>query len=181
MSSPISRLILAFIVTVPLAAGIVGSAAGSKQKYSNRAVLEWNAVAAKAFLPTQGTDPLAQSRIFAILHAAIHDAANAIDPRFAPYTAGLQANRDASLDAAVAAASRHVLFALIPTQRNLIEEAYTLQLSRLADGSAKDAGIKVGEASARAILARREQDGSDPASQPAYAPKTAAGEYQFTP
>ena len=39
----------------------------------------------------------------------------------------------------------------------------------------------MGEASARALLARREQDGSDPASQPAYAPKTAAGEYQFTP
>ena len=181
MSSGVSRLILAFIVTVPLAAGIVGAAGGSKQKYSNRAVLEWNAVAAKAFLPTQGTDPLAQSRTFAILHAAIHDATNAIDPRFAPYTAGLQINREASLDAAVAAASRRVLVALIPTQRALIEDAYNLHLARLADGSAKDGGITLGEASARATLARREQDGSDPASQPAYAPKAAAGEYQFTP
>ena len=181
MSSPIFRLILAFVVTVPLAAGVVGVAAGSKQKHSNRAVLEWNAVAAKAFLPTQGTDPLAQSRTFAILHGAIHDAANAIDPRFAPYTAGLHADHEASLDAAVAAASRHVLVALIPTQRTLIEDAYAHHLARFADGSAKDAGIKVGEASARAVLTRREQDGSDPASQPAYAPKTAAGEYQFTP
>jgi len=181
MSSAISRLILALVVTVPLAAGIVGVAAGSKQKHSNRAVLQWNAIAAKAFLPTQGTDPLAQSRTFSILHAAIHDAMNAIDPRFAPYAAELHADSEASLDAAVAAASRHVLVALIPTQRTLIDEEYTLHMARLADGSAKDAGIKVGEASARALLARRERDGSDPASQPAYAPRTAAGEYQFTP
>jgi hypothetical protein len=156
-------------------------AAGSKQKHSNRMVLQWNAIAAKAFLPTQGTDPPAQSRTFAILHAAIHDAVNANDPRFARYTAALQPDNEASLDAAVAAASRHVLVALIPTQRTPIDEEYTLHLARLADGSAKDAGIKAGEASARALLARRERDGSDPSSQPAYAPRTGAGEYQFTP
>jgi hypothetical protein len=181
MSFTISRLILACVVTVPIAAGIVGVSAGSKQKHSNRAVLAWNGIAAKAFLPTEGTDPLAQSRTFSILHAAIHDAANAIDPRFASYGEGLRADREASLDAAVAAASRNVLSALIPTQRTLIDEAYTHHLARLADGAAKDAGIKVGEASARASLARRERDGSDPASQLPYAPKTAAGEYQFTP
>ena len=181
MSSRLSRLLLAFVVTVPLAAGIVGVAAGSKPKQPNRSVLEWNSVAAKAFLPTEGTDPLAQSRTLAILHAAIHDAANAIDPRFARYTARLHLDREASLDAAVAAASRYVLGALIPTQRTLIEEAYVRELARVPEGSAKDAGIKLGEASARAVLARREQDGSDPASQPVYAPTAAAGEYQFTP
>ncbi len=181
MSSRITRLILALTITMPLAAGIVGVAAGSKPKHSNRAVLEWNAVAAKAFLPTQGTDPLAQSRTFAILHAAIHNAANAIDPRFASYAVGLHAGKATSLDAAVAAASRLVLVALIPAQRTLIEDAYTHELARVADGSAKDAGIKAGEASARAMLAWREKDGSDPASQPVFAPKTAAGEYQFTP
>jgi hypothetical protein len=180
MSSTISRLILACVVAVPLAASVAGVSAGSKQKHSNRAVLEWNGIAAKAFLPTQGTDPLAQSRTFSILHAAMHDAANAIDPRFASYTPGLRVDPEASLDAAVAAASRHVLSALIPAQRALIEDAYTQHLARVADGAAKNAGIKVGEASARATLARREQDGSDPASQPAFAPKTAAGEYQTT-
>ena len=181
MSPTIARLILALVVTVPLAAGIVGVSAGSKQKHANRAVLEWNGIAAKAFLPTQGTDPLAQSRTFAILHAAIHNAVNAIDPRFASYADGLHVDGEASLDAAVAAASRHVLVALIPAQRSLIENAYTHDLARVADSSAKDAGVKVGEAAARAVLARREQDGSDAASQPAYAPKTGAGEYQFTP
>jgi hypothetical protein len=181
MSSSIARLILALVVMLPLAAGIVGVAAGSHPKHSNRAVLEWNAVAAKAFLPTEGTDPLAQSRTFAILHAAIHDAINAIEPRFVSYTAGVHGHKEASLDAAVAAASRHVLVALVPTQRPLIDDAYAAQLARLADGSAKEAGLKVGEASARALLARRERDGSEPASQPAYAPQAAAGEYQFTP
>ena len=180
MSSSINRLLLALVVTVPLVAGIAGASAGSKPKHSNRAVLEWNAVAAKAFLPTQGTDPLGQSRAFAILHAAIHDAVNAIDPRFAPYTLGLQNNATASLDAAVAAASRHVLAALIPDQRNLIDDAYASHLAVIADGSAKNAGIALGVAAARAPLARRAGDGSDPSAQPAYTPKSAPGDYQFT-
>jgi hypothetical protein len=45
---------------------------------------------------------------------------------FATYKAGLHVDHEASLDAAVAAASRHVLVALIPTQRTLIDDAYTL-------------------------------------------------------
>ena len=53
------------------------------------AVIDWNTVATDAFTPSQGTNPMAQSRTLAILHAAMHDALNAIDPRFAPYTAGI--------------------------------------------------------------------------------------------
>jgi hypothetical protein len=173
---------VAFVAGLFLCAAVAGGlTAGSEQTHASRSVLHWNAIAAKAFLPTQGTDPLAQSRTFAVLHAAVHNAANAIDPRFAPYGAGPQVDGTASLDAAVAAASRHVLVALIPAQRALIDDAYGLELSRIPDNLAKAAGIKLGEASARAVLARREHDGSDPASQSAYEPKAAAGEYQFTP
>ena len=35
------------------------------------AALEWSAIATEAFLPTQGTDPLSQSRAYAMLHAGI--------------------------------------------------------------------------------------------------------------
>jgi hypothetical protein len=52
-------------------------------------VTQWNAVATDAFTPSQGTNPMAQSRSLAIFHAAIHDALNAIDRRFASYTPGL--------------------------------------------------------------------------------------------
>ncbi|HEX2120800.1 MAG TPA: hypothetical protein VHL59_04085, partial [Thermoanaerobaculia bacterium] len=55
------------------------------------AVTHWNTIAGEAFVPTEGTNPLAQSRTLAILHAAIHDALNAIEPRLAAYTPGLPA------------------------------------------------------------------------------------------
>ena len=81
-------------------------------KPRGNAVTHWNAVATDAFTPSQGTNPMAQSRTLAILHAAIHDALNAIDRRFESYTPGLAEAPGASVDAAVAAAARDVLVGL---------------------------------------------------------------------
>ena len=91
------------------------------------AAVAWNAVATQAFLPTQGTDPLTQSRTYAMLHAAIHDALNATHQRYEFYTPGMPVMPGASPDAAVAAAAHDVLVALIPTQQLLIQQAYGLR------------------------------------------------------
>lgn len=143
-------------------------------------VLHWNEVAAEAYKPTQGFVPLAQTRTFSILHASIHDALNAIDGRYAAYTPGLAKAPRASVDAAVAAASREVLVALIPDQAALIEAAYVRALRAVRDGPAKTAGTATGRAAALATLARRRGDGADQATQPVYVPKAGPGEYQFT-
>jgi len=153
-------------------------AAGTRD---GNAVTRWNAVAAEAFAPTEGTNPLAQSRTFAILHAAIHDVLNAIDCRFEPYTAGLAAAPGASADAAIAAASREVLIALVPDRAALVEAAYERALAAVPDGPSKTAGVAAGRASAAATLTRRRQDGLDSAQQPVYVPRPGPGEYQFTP
>src|SRR5438128_1944212 len=79
------------------------------------AVTVWNAnagVAATAACIAPLADPLHESRIYAMTHVAIHDALNAIDRRAGPYTFE-KAEPGASLDAAVAAAARDVLVALI--------------------------------------------------------------------
>jgi hypothetical protein len=145
------------------------------------AVTHWNKVATDAFTPSQGTNPMAQSRTLAILHAAIHDALNAIDRRFEGYTPGLAKASSASSDAAVAAAAREVLVVLVPDQTALVGAAYTRALARVQDGPAKAAGIKVGRAAATATLARRSGDGFETAAQPVYVPRPGPGEYQFTP
>ena len=145
------------------------------------AVTHWNAVAAEAFGPTQGTNPLAQSRTLAILHAAIHDVLNAIDRRFESYTPGLAAAPGASADAAVAAAAREVLIALVPDQTALVDAAYERALTSVPDGPSKETGVAAGRASATATLTRRQQDGLDSATQPVYVPRPGPGEYQFTP
>ncbi len=80
------------------------------------AVNAWNASAGKAAdaaCITPVENPLYESRIYAMTHLAIHDALNAIDHRSRPYAFDATAKRGASPDAAVAAAARDVLVALL--------------------------------------------------------------------
>ena len=123
---------------------------------------------------------MAQSRTLAILHAAIHDALNAIEPRFQVYSPGLGRANGASAEAAVAAAARDVLVTLLPEQAALVESEYARALAAIPDGPAKSAGVALGQASARVNITRRQGDGADKAAQP-YLPRTGPGEYQFTP
>jgi hypothetical protein len=156
-------------------------AAHQAGKPRGNAVTHWNAVITDAFTPTQGTNPMAHSRSLAIVHAAMHDAVNAIERRFEPYTPGLAEAPGASVDAAVAAAARDVLVAHLPDQAGMIEAAYSRALAGIPDGPAKAAGIATGQASAAANMARRQGDGFEEATQPVYVPRPGAGEYQFTP
>ncbi len=177
------RLAFAATAAMSLAAIVQADEAGRHARPHEpqvNAVVHWNQVAADAYRPTQGLVPLAQTRTFSILHASIHDALNAIDRRYAPYTPGLAAAPRASADAAVAAAARDVLVVLIPDQAALVESAYGRALAAMPDGPARAAGIATGQAAARATLERRRHDGADSAMQPLYRPRPAAGEYQFT-
>src|SRR5688500_7091835 len=116
------------------------------------AVVHWSTIADQAFAPSQGTNPMAQSRTLAILHASIHDALNAIDHRYTPYTPGLTAAPTASADAAVATAARDVLVSLLPDQTALVETAYDQAIATVPDGAAKNAGIVLGRAAAGATM-----------------------------
>jgi membrane-associated phospholipid phosphatase len=183
----ISRLSRIFALAgVALAFAVQGHAqdadtAHATPKFRGNAVTQWNTVAIDVFKPTQGTNPMGQSRSFAILHAAIHDALNAIDHRFASYTPGLADAHGASVDAAVAAAAHDVLVAQVPEQSALVDDAYSHALARIPDGAAKAGGIAVGQASATANMLRRMHDGAEEAAQPVYVPRSGPGEYQFTP
>ena len=80
------------------------------------AVTDWNATAGQAALaacisPIQ--DPLHESRLYAMMHVAIHDALNAIDRRSRPYAFRARSEWPVSPNAAVAAAARGVLARLI--------------------------------------------------------------------
>src|SRR4029453_7752027 len=80
------------------------------------AVTVWNAnagAAATAACLAPLDNPLHESRIYAMMHVAIHDAVNAIDRRSRPYAFDVQAEAGASPESPVAAAARDVLVALI--------------------------------------------------------------------
>ena len=134
------------------------------------AVLYWNETAANAGFaagldnPTEGcVDPLHESRIFAMMHAAIHDALNAIERRSQPYALTSYAPAGSSPEAAVAAAAHDVLLVVFPqlpselgltpaAATDLVEAAYDSALAAIPDSPAKVQGILIGQAAAAAIL-----------------------------
>jgi hypothetical protein len=164
---------------------------------SGNAVITWNANAGEAAIAAciaPVDNPLHESRLYAVMHVAIHDALNAIDRRSRPYAFAARIQEPVSPEAAVAAAARDVLVTLIrqipaPFPPPCIEAGiasveadYATALAGIPDGVAKTAGLRVGRASAAAILALRADDGSDtPLMGTEYPQGTAPGEYRFTP
>ncbi len=137
-------------------------------------VTEWNVIAGELITAAGlGTPPA--NRVMAIAHTAAYEATNAITKRFAPDRDGVEAPPGASVDAAIAAAHRTVLLQLVPSQGSTIDRAYRAALAPIADGSAKAAGVSVGEKAAAAVLARCANDGA--ATPERYRPLTTAGVY----
>ena len=86
-------------------------------------VARWNQIATDATVAAK-INPLAESRIFAILHAAIHDAVNAVEPRYEPYQPRTSpAPAGASVDAAIAGAAHATLVALLPDSKATFDAA----------------------------------------------------------
>jgi hypothetical protein len=162
------------------------------------AVIVWNTnagVAATQACIAPLADPFHESRLYAMMHVAIHDALNAIDRRFRPYTFDQPAAPGASPEAAVAAAARDVLVPLLgQLPRELasqacidagvasVEAASSAALAALPDNPAKAQGIAVGQAAAAAVLALRAADGAGAPFQNTSCPQaTSPGMYQCTP
>jgi hypothetical protein len=138
---------------------------------------DWNSHAT-TLVPAAGFNPVLQSRAFAMVHAAVHDALNAIQPRYEAYLYEASASA-ASPDAAVASAAHAVLLALVPAQQGPLDSAYTVSLAGIPDGPDKDQGIAVGQAAAGAILQVRSADGST--DLVGYIPGTEPGDWVPTP
>ena len=152
----------------------IGLLTASPSAAATDAVLRWNENAGKAATAaclTPEGNALAESRMYAMVHIAVHDALNAIDRRSHPYAYDVQVKGGTSSSAAIAAAARDVLVAVIGQlqesgeciQRGLatVEADYAAALGELPDNQPKARGIAVGQAAARAILTLRANDGSD--------------------
>src|SRR6202165_5461251 len=145
-------------------------------------VIQWNKTLL-TIVRTPGAQPatLHPTRSFAIMHAAVYDAVNAIDATHEPYLVRLEhVSPHASQEAAAAAAAHEALVALYPTFQTALDQQYDQSLAQVPDGADKSAGIDVGRAVALAILALRSDDGSDAAPIP-FVFGNAPGDYQSTP
>lgn len=142
------------------------------------AVVRWNRIATDVTAAAQ-MDPLTETRIFSILHVAIHDAVNAIDQRYKPYRLQTPSVREASIEAAIAAASHATLVELIPAAKSQFDAAFEDALQTIQNGKAKNAGLEIGRKAAATNLAARKNDGAN--RTVTRAPGTKPGEYRPTP
>jgi hypothetical protein len=143
-------------------------------------VTDWDEKAVNIVQPAaMGPLPPLAFRNIAIVHVAMFDAVNSIEPRYKPYKVRLPATPDTSKEAAAAAAAAAVLVKLVPDAAADVQKTQTSDLATLPDGEAKSKGIQLGQEVAAKILEIREKDG---ASAPdAYRPKTRPGVYIPTP
>jgi PAP2 superfamily protein len=145
-------------------------------------VVEWNKTLL-VILRTPGTQPanLHPTRSYALLHAAIYDAVNAIDTGHAPYKIALPSvAAQASEEAAAATAGHDVLLALYPAFQSQLDAQLQQELAEVSDGKSKNDGISIGSFVAAHLLALRAGDGRNATLSP-YVPNGQPGNYQLTP
>jgi hypothetical protein len=169
MLSHPTRTWIGLLAAVLLAAVLLAVAPGAHAD----TVTDANAKAAEVTSRHPAT-PIAV-RMMAIVQVSVFEAANAITGRYPPYRAKLTPAPGASVDAAVAAATRGSLLKLMPAQQAAIEADYQAALKPVADGPAKSQGIAVGEQAAAAILAMCADDGAT--APDTYRPHAAPGQY----
>ena len=162
--------------------GTAALAQGSSAAATVNPVVEWNKTLL-VIVRTSGAQPATvhPTRSFAIMHAAIYDAVNAIDRSHEPYLVELgRVPATASRDAAASVAAHDVLSALYPTFQATLDAQLSQELTALPADANTTQGEDLGHAVAAAILDLRRDDGS--AAQPIpFLFVNAPGQYQSTP
>jgi PAP2 superfamily len=157
------RMMLAIFAAVSLAATMAQA----------DVVTDANARAADIASKLPATPPAV--RVMAYVQVSVFEAVNAITGRYPPLMAKINAAQGASVDAAVAAATRTALSKLMPpAHQAAIDADYDAALKLVPDGPAKTNGIAVGEQAATGCLARVDEGLSLPDT---YRPHAAAGIY----
>jgi len=137
-------------LVLALVAG-AASAAGADPAAS-RIVLDWNTTT------LQVAPPPAHPRALAMVHVAMFDAVNAIEPRYEPYLALPTVSGEADVRAAAAAAAYGVLVRLYPAQQTALGVALAASLADVPEGASRTAGIAVGDGAAAAMVTSRATD-----------------------
>jgi hypothetical protein len=145
-------------------------------------VIQWNKTLL-TIVRTPGAQPATvhPTRSFAVVHAAMYDAVNAIDGAHQPYLVRLEhISPHASQDAAAASSAHEVLIALYPTFQTAIDAQLEQSLTQIPDRADKAEGVVIGKAVADAMLDLRSDDNSALPPIP-YVFGGAPGDYQSTP
>jgi PAP2 superfamily len=157
------------IRSVLLALGLACSTTASAN-----VITDWDAKA----VTVAGPGP-AGLRELAMVHIAMFDAVNSIEPRYRPYLIQLTPPAGTSQDAAAATAAATVLIRLRPEAAAEVKVALANYLAAIPDNDSKADAVRLGETVAAKVLQARANDGAN--APDAYRPKTRPGVYVPTP
>jgi hypothetical protein len=128
---------------------------------SANVITDWDDIAVKAIQPPGPVPPVPIDltyRVQAMVHLAMFNAVDCIEPKYKPYQMQLEPSPDTSQDAAAATAAANVLMKLLPNNGNLKQQLADY-LAKIPEGSAEERGIKVGQSAAANIIDMRANDG----------------------
>jgi hypothetical protein len=120
--------------------------------------MQWHAIAFET-MQTPAYDPMVGSRVFAMVHLAIHDALNGIAPFYATYALHEQ-DKKADPIAAISAAAYTVLAETYPDKKTKLDSAFAVAVKDVKSSEAKERGVALGKIAGRNIFNLRKDDGA---------------------
>ena len=123
----------------------------------SESITEWNKKVFEIAIEEDGLLTLKGVRTAAMLHSAMHDALNAIIPKYFRYSLDLEVT-NADPWAAVAQAGYEVAFDQYPDYKKQWSDLLAKQLGRVHDKKPKKNGIRLGKKAAAEILNKRAND-----------------------
>jgi hypothetical protein len=149
-----------------------------------RAVMAGNAqsvIAAPDLVPPGAPlPPFIEARLYAIANVAMHDALNAIVPRFERYADTGPIDGSALPAAAVLTAARDAIVGAAPAAQTATDAWYGTAIAQYSGASGFAEGVALGHRVGAAILALRAADGTAGGGVAPYHPGADPGDYQFT-
>jgi hypothetical protein len=127
----------------------------------NNVVTDWAAIIQPAIHDVNAPkSPASAEVLHTIVHLAVYDAVTAIEGRYKPYAAAIQAAPGADVRAAVATAAYRSARARVGApQAAYLDAQYTAYMMAIPDGQPKAAGVQVGQSAADSMIALRANDG----------------------
>lgn len=102
--------------------------------------------------------PPPANRVVAMVQTSVYEAVNAITKKYAASSIAVDAPENASVDAAVAAATRSMMNKLLPKMKERTDKAYEAAISELGESQSVADGIEVGLSASESVLFARAQD-----------------------
>ncbi|HVD60722.1 MAG TPA: vanadium-dependent haloperoxidase [Gemmatimonadaceae bacterium] len=147
-----------------------------------RAGNEQSILAAPSLVPAGAPlAPFIEARLYAIANIAMHDALNAVVPKYERYADNGPLVPDASAATAVLTAAHDAIVGADAGATVAVDLWYASAISPFTADPGYAAGVALGQRAAAAILALRATDGVYPTGGVGpYTPGTNPGDYQFT-